>query len=260
MYSKYIIIAILAVMMSMIPAASGIIAQDSADPEEASAVILELTTGTTIEGYVNDWVIGEYIDIRTAWNESIVLPSSIIERVIQKSTLETSFLNSYRFRETGVYYSGKLQLIAGNEGQRAKAVNGLGFSISAGYRFNRWASVGLGSGYDRFIWNSGENFIPVFAEYTCFFNPKNTSLFTSIQAGYSFAYKDNDFLLIEAKGGAMVYPAIGLRFGRYDTKYTIDFGYKFQKAELTYTDQWQPARSEQRLTYRRLTLRFGILL
>ncbi len=228
--------------------------------EEQRTVIVQLNNGTVIEGEVNSWVIGEYIDLKTLWTDNFVLPSSAIRKIIQKSAAGVINKNHYSFKEEGIYYSGKIQFIAGNEGQRAKAINGLGLSFSAGKRFNRFVSVGAGIGYDRFIWNSGENIIPIFLEYTSFLNPKNTSLFFNVQAGYGLAFKNEDFLLREAKGGPMLYPSLGLRLGRYENKFTVDLGYKFQKAELTYASSWSSDISIQRLTYKRLALRLGILL
>jgi len=253
-------IQIILLTAALILTTIGINAQEQQSKATDRDVIVELITGTVIEGSINEWVMGEYIDLHTAWVENLVIPSSAIKKVIQKSTMAVTRQQSYHFKDKGIYYSAKLQFIAGNEGQRAKSVNGLGMSFSAGHRYNRLIGVGAGIGYDRFIWNSGENFVPLFAEITSFFTPKNTSLFANIQAGYSFAFEDEEYLLTKAKGGFMVYPALGLTFGRYENKFTVDLGYKIQKAELTYRDSWSPASSEQRLTYRRLTFRIGILL
>ncbi len=236
-------------------------AQEKSDDQiNPRAAIVHLKTGSSIEGEINEWIIGEYIDIKTAWRESIVLPDDIIAKVIQKSTLEVRANHAYRFKEEGLYYSFRAQLIKGNAGGRARNVYGIGSSASVGKRYSRWFSLGAGIGFDHYIWNSGENLIPLFLETSSFYGSKNTSLFTNVQAGYSLAFADETYQLIDAKGGLMLYPAVGVRFGRYDTKYTIDLGYKFQKAQFTYRNAWSTDRHEQRLLYKRLTLRFGILL
>jgi len=52
-----------------------------------------------------------------------------------------------------------------------------------------------------------------------------------------------------------------MSFGGSLTKYSIDLGYKFQKATWAYTSQWDNRNStEYRLNYQRLVLRFGIVL
>jgi len=256
MKTKALVITIIALIL----ATAGINAQRYTLDDEASIVIVELTTGTVIEGEINEWKMGEYIDIKTAWSETLVLPSSSIKKVIQKSTIGIDVLNTYRFRESGTYYSGKMQFITGNDGQRAREINGFGVSMSGGYRFNRLVGVGIGVGYDRFVWGTAENLIPIFVEYTSYFNAKNTSLFANVQTGYSLAFKDNDYLLTSAKGGFMIYPALGIRIGGGENQATFDVGYKFQNAAFTYRDSWSTTISEQRITYKRLTMRFGILL
>ena len=123
------------------------------------------------------------------------------------------------------------------------------------------AAIGAGIGYDRYIFNSGEDMIPVFAEFTGYFQPKHASLFYNLQTGYSFASTDDVYLLSEAKGGLMVYPSLGIRFGTGNVKYTLDVGYKFQDAEFTYDEQWSIDQHRvQDVKFKRLTLRFGILL
>lgn len=165
------------------------------------------------------------------------------------------------FKESGLYLTIKGQLITANDGERANGVNGYGVSISAGHRFNRMIAVGGGMGYDQFIWNSGEEMIPLFAEVSGFFNNAPTSVFYNIQTGYSIALSDDDFLIDDAKGGLSIYPSLGLRLGRGETKMTLDVGYKFQNATYSYTDPWRFATiREQNLTYKRLAFRLGVLL
>lgn len=221
-------------------------------------VIVELQNGTTIEGHVNEWKIGEFLDLKTAWVGSMTIPSASIKKVTQKSTLEPVSLSLYNFKETGKYFTTKVQVITGNDGNRSNGKHGLGLSISGGKRFHRLASLGFGMGYDVLISDTGERVLPLFLEYSSYFTPKNVSTFFNIQAGYSLAFKDTERRIIDAKGGFMVYPSFGLRFGEDETKCTVDIGYKFQRAEFTYVNgsDWH----EQRLVYRRLTLRFGILI
>lgn len=231
----------------------------SEDSSESGEVIIELQSGSILKGTINEWVIDEYIDLKTDWADNMVLPAKQIKKVTQVSALALQKGQGvYNYEETGIYYSGKLQLITGNNGIRARAVYGLGASASVGYKFSRYLNVGLGAGYDRYIWESGENLVPIFCEVTSYLSAKNTSLFVNCQAGYSMAFKDDDYLLLEAKGGVMLYPSLGIRFGRYETKYSVDLGYKFQRAQFTYGQPWNTDTSQQRLLYKRLSLRFGL--
>ena len=234
-----------------------ILAQDTIEQAEEKAVfIVTLKSGSVIECTINDWQINETIDIKTDWDDSLILPQDQIKHVVQKSSLT----GLYTFDEQGIYYSLKTQFITGNDGNRARHINGLGFSAVVGHRFHRLLGIGIGVGYDKFVWDTGENLMPLFVEYTGYLSPSNSSLFLNVQAGYSMVIKDEDFQIIEAQGGTMLYPAIGLRFGKGPTKMTLDAGYKFQKARFKFRDAWSTDTHDQRLTYKRLTLRFGILI
>ena len=228
-----------------------------------SHVVVYLNSGSKIEGKMLHWEMDLYIEIETTWGQKLRFYENQYKKFIQKSALETKPLQSvvYNFKEKGFYSAIKGQLILGNDGPRAKGAEGIGFSASVGHKFNRFLAIGGGIGYDQYILNSGEDMIPLFTEFSGFFQAKNTSLFYNLQTGYSFASTDDVYLLSEAKGGLMVYPSIGIRFGGRDIKYTFDIGYKFQDAEFTYDDQWDIDRKRvQDVKFKRLTLRFGILL
>ena len=248
---KYLLAAI-----AWISVTSDLLSQSKETADTAELYIINLVSGSTIEAEINEWVYDEYLDIKTTWTENLILPAEAIKSVIQKSTLKAK----YNFKDRGSYYSAKMQLITGNDGQRARHINGAGVSFSYGKRWSRLLGLGVGVGYDKYVWDTGENLVPLFLEFTSYFNPSATSIFFNLQAGYSLAFKDNDYLIIAAKGGRMIYPAIGLRMGKGKVNYTLDFGYKFQKASFTYGNNWGIETSEQRLHYKRLSLRFGILI
>ena len=237
-------------------------AQEDNTEDQSKQVIVYLKDGSQVEGQILNWMPGLLIEIKTSWSEKVTFRQEDIKKVIQKSTIKQGYNVPYNFNEKGVYYTLKGQMITPNPGTRANDINGIGISISAGHRFNRFLSLGAGIGWDQFIWNSGEKLIPLFAEISGFTHQNHSSLMYNLQLGYSFANEDEDYLLSHAKGGVMIYPAIGIRFGKNENiKYIFDIGYKFQKAEYHYDDTWEwGRRSEQNVLYKRLTLRFGLLL
>jgi len=222
-----------------------------------SEVIVVLKGGTTIEGEIVSWNYGDDLILKTKWNPSMVIPADRIKKVTEKSAVASIFKN-YNYKETGLYYAAQISLIAANNGDRANNTNGISYSISAGKKFSRLLSVGAGIGYDNYIWDTSENFIPIFAEVSGYFQPTNVSLFYNLKMGGSVGIKNQDVGLNQSKGGLIVYPSLGLRFGQEKIKCTLDIGYKFQKANLTYVDSWKT--SEQSVTYKRLVIRFGILI
>ncbi len=226
-------------------------------------MVVYLKDGSMIEGYISEWTYGEALTLVSQNGKaSYVFPADKIEKVQQRSLIAVMSETPYTFNESGTYFTWRGQGIVGNDGSRANEIPGYGFSFLTGYRLNRFAGLGIGVGYDKYIDDSSEAVIPVFAEISGYAIPKNTSLSYSLAVGYSFAKTDDDNTrLVNAEGGLLVYPAIGLRFGKNRLKYTIDLGYKFQNASFTYLDPWiGSTRSEQNLRYKRLTLRFGVMI
>jgi len=225
-------------------------------------MVVYLKDGSQLEGYITKWDYENSLFLKTKRGSIYEFPATKVDRVVQKSLLEINTnAEVYTFKETGQYYQWRGQALVGNDGLRANDTPGYGFSFLAGYRLNRLVGAGIGVGYDKFIDDSGEELIPIFAEFSGYAIPKSTSFSYSLGIGYSLARDNADYGIIDSKGGILVYPAIGLRFGNSNLKYTLDLGYKFQKATFTYLSPLDNStRSEQRLTYKRLTLRFGILI
>ena len=254
---RQLIFLILSLLIISISAYS----QKADSSAEEDMYIIKLKTGSIFEAEILEWDILDTIKVKTKWNDNLVLPTKTVDKIMQKSSLSAIKKGKpYNFKEEGIYYAGRLLAIAPNGGERGGDNLGFGFSFSVGKKFSRLAAVGVGLGYDKYLIESGEVVIPLFVEYSSFFMPKHNSLFFNIQTGYSFAFANENYGIIEAKGGVMAYPSLGIRFGENKEKYTLDFGYKFQKAEFTYNSNFSSLRREQRLTYKRLSLRLGILL
>lgn len=240
---------------------------DKTAPSEE--VVVYMKSGTMFSGEVKEWKIGEYITIITDAGSEYTFKGDSIDKVIQMKLYEQSIAEKiktpYNFKETGIYYSIKHHFIRGNLGDRANesiedGTFGMGISALVGKRFHRLLGVGLGVGYDSYILNSGERVMPIFAEATGFLSPRHTTLSYGLAAGYSLAFNNEGYNIVDAKGGLMVHPHIGFRFGKGKVKYTLDGGYRFQKAEFTYRDAWDGrSRNEERLLYKRITFRFGVL-
>jgi len=249
---------IIQLTIAIILCASFIHAQELQD----DLMVIYLKDGSQIEGHIQKWDYETTLFLKTASGSIFEFPASQVDKVVQKSLININQSSEvYNFNETGHYFHWRAQALVGNDGLRANNTPGYGFSFLAGYRINRLIGAGLGVGYDKFIDDTGEELVPIFAEFSGYAIPKTTSFSYSLGVGYALAKNNSDFGIIDSKGGILIYPAVGLRFGGSKMKYTLDLGYKFQKASFTYLNQWDnQTRSEQRLTYKRLTLRFGILI
>lgn len=112
-----------------------------------------------------------------------------------------------------------------------------GMNISAGHRFNENLKAGGGVMLDLY----DDLFYGPFAEVEYSRDVWKLYPVAKLQAGYSWynTLSDDYGYVSEAKGGAMIYPSIGLQFfTRRGNVTTIDFGYKFQSAEKTYNPEW----------------------
>ncbi|MDA8693360.1 hypothetical protein N9L92_04795 [Saprospiraceae bacterium] len=245
------------------------------DAQKNDKTIIVMKSGSIIEGEIINWEDKDHLILKCKGIvDPIVIEQKKIKNIFTQDNMDKNLLRNKskglrtfsrsiknNFKERGLYTTLKGQFITANDGDRANGVNGYGVSVSAGHRFCRLLAVGGGLGYDQFIWDSGEEMIPIFAEVSGFFNNSPTSVFYNLQTGYSFALSDEEFFIESTKGGFSIYPSIGLRFGQGETKMTLDFGYKIQNATYTYSDIWTNTTTrEQNLTYKRMTLRLGVLL
>ncbi len=223
----------------------------------ATDVIVYLNDGSAISGKLKSWDYGESVQIVSKGLE-LTFPASEVEKVVEQSKYFEKRPPIVHVNE-GFYYSAKAQFMVGNEGNRAHHRVGWGATVSAGYQWNQYLMTGIGTGYREFVWDTSEEMVPVFAEFGGFFANTNVRPFYNLQLGYSFALKNEEVGLTRAKGGLLIYPSLGISMGRKRLKTTVDIGYNFQKAEFTYGNNFDDRiRSEQRITFRRLSLRVGV--
>jgi hypothetical protein len=137
---------------------------------------------------------------------------------------------------------------------------GLSLTHSIGYRFNQFLGVGAGVGIENFELGWGKRVIPVFLEGRGYLSKKKISPYYAIRAGWGFALKYDDFNITEAKGGYMLNPEIGYRFGANPhLNFTLGMGVRFQR--VSYTTEWEWNRNIQidKITYQRIEIKAGIL-
>lgn len=217
-------------------------------------VVIYLKSGSQFKAKIIEWDPAQDIIKLEAFGNIIELRNSDVKKIVQT---DVKMGQSYNFKEEGFFYHIRANLITGNSGNRSSFEPGIGISATAGKRFSRKLSIGVGLSFDEYIARTSENILAAFGEVSGYVSPDNLSLSYSLAAGYGFAFKDEEIGLLEAGGGWMVYPAVGFRWGKKHLKWTLDFGYKFQKASWLY-ESWGTI-SDQSILYRRLTLRTGVM-
>lgn len=217
-------------------------------------VIVHLKNGSKFEANLVEWNQEAGIIKLEAFGSIVEFENKEIKSVVQKNLSKTEI---YNFEEQGSFYQVRVNLITGNPGGRADYEPGIGISLAAGKRLSRKLSLAGGLSFDQYIIGTSENILSGFGEVSGYLHPENLSLSYSLAAGYGFAFKNEEETLTSATGGLMIYPAVGFRWGKKHLKWTLDFGYKFQKAHWVY-EAWDII-SDQNILYRRLTVRTGVM-
>ncbi len=217
-----------------------------------------LEDGSVLVGSIQDYS-DEGVVVLLSNGKTLKFRKDRIEKV--KMYQGSSKING--FTSPSWYHHANFSIQAGNNGNRNEYRIGSSFSYSTGYRFSQYLSLGLGAGWDTYSIGSKEYFVPIYADITSFLTKSYSSPFFRLQAGASFSVVDNE-AIVEHNGGWFLYPSFGWRLnGSEDLNYTLDFGFKMQKAHYLYIDVWgwggPPRTREQDILFRRFSLRFGIL-
>lgn len=236
-----------------------VLSQSDENFSDDQKAIVYLKEGTELEVKIIDWDDEKGMKAMTLWGQELFFAQDRILKV--KSFSNKLNWKPYQFKDKGVYYSLMGGFISANHGPRLNGTNGYTMSFSAGYRFHRLFSVGLGTGVDQYAHNSGERVHPIFVDLRSYLLPSNRTIVLNVQAGYGLTFNNDPRSIVDSKGGFMFYPNIGLSFGESQTKFSFDVGYKIQRSQWTYASRWDERnQTEYRLNYKRFVIRFGINL
>jgi hypothetical protein len=164
-------------------------------------------------------------------------------------TLKPTKLSSNKFhtplKTKRVYFRTNIGMLSNTNG------NGTSMNISALYQFNSYFSAGIGMGIDNYYFNVQHNIFPVFTEIKAYAMDKKSTPFVSLKTGYSFNRAHEDSGQLVARGGVLINPTFGYRFGSEGIMFDIYSGLRFQKA---YYEKVNWAYSIQEITWRRVEL------
>jgi hypothetical protein len=234
-----------------------------------------LKNGSILKGEILKYNQGENLTLKIGEEQIIVIQEANIEKIIQGEVdivdevevdlpdIEPVEKVSFEYKTEGWYNTTFISFYAGNDGSDEDGNGnfklGSGLHNVVGKQLNRFVGLGLGLGLDNYS-RRGETIVPVFAELRGYPFPKVKQLYYSFALGYGFAFKRESFGIVDANGGYMVHPAIGIRLGTPDgTNVNIDIGYRAQKAffreQLINGDV-----DERNVIFNRLALRVGLTL
>ena len=224
--------------------------------------VIYLKNGSEFRGELLDYQ-PDFVKLRALGGKVITFQQKEIKKIVQEPINgKRRTPKPYQFKEKGVYKALFGNINAGTFAWRDESTFGLGFKGLVGYQWNRWLGTGIGLGVENYYLNQGETVYPLFAEVRGYLVPENIAPYYSISGGYSFTIKNEEAGIIDANGGWMIHPAFGIRWGGSSkVNFTVDAGVQLQKATFVRgINPWGgPDIQENRMTYHRLAIRFGML-
>jgi len=235
---------------------------------------ITLKDGSTYQGIIKEYIEGDKLMLQLGPNIVKTIKDKHIRNItddgVHQSSLQTEAShisensNDNMQNSSNLYFEYNAQLMLGS--------NDFYTAAQDGDRLNK-IDPGIGSqligvGLDYYYLNSGETILPIFADVRGYFMKNNFSPMYKLQAGYGFAFKDEDRGMLDAEGGLMLYPALGFKLGgnAAAANFLLDFGVKIQKAdyifEATNVQTWwniKDVRITNEMIYRRFVVRTAIL-
>ena len=142
---------------------------------------IKFFNGHVIRGEVLDYKVGEYIVFKMKGGNILEIPVHDVARIFQKRE-GPNVMNPNRFRNKG-FYNATTASMSFNET--------MGYSLThvLGHRFNRYYSLGIGSGLENYEDGEGKKVVPIFVESRGFLWDKKLTPYFSLRLGYGIGLK-----------------------------------------------------------------------
>ncbi len=224
---------------------------------------LYLKDGSIFKGRLLHIIHGESYWFEISSGDTLVYPVRKVKRLIQDADAYDELPGNgwkprpYAFRETGLYFSTMGSLGLGRDFSGFSTGN-VGLSFSAGYQLNRWIGLGGGVGVDVYQPEEGQVVYPLFAEARGYLTGQKVAPYYSLRLGYGMAFEGDNNNIIRARGGLLVHPAIGMRWGAGPgVNFVSDMGFQYQESSFTFANFNGELTHD--LGYKRLVFRVGIV-
>ncbi|HQW02186.1 MAG: hypothetical protein IPN60_04010 [Saprospiraceae bacterium] len=250
-----------ALFLLLLISANLVSAQDSVVTKPIVDVVL-LKDGSKLSGTIVKWELARGMELKLITGAIVNIPKEEIVKVYQDLPFSAQHSlapemyargpRPYAFREEGVYqtFSGFISF---------SDPGGAGVHYSIGHRFNRLLGVGLGVGFESNDFWYTRNMVPIYAEARGFLLPQRITPYYALKLGYGIALSDPINGTLDAKGGVLFCPEFGVRFGGRTVSYYLGLEYKIQNATWRTTDWWNGGEFTDKVSYRRLELRTGLV-
>lgn len=222
--------------------------------------VVWLKDGSRLSGSILRWDLDRGLELKLASGAVMSIPKKDIRHVFQQvqqgtedSLVPIATLHRdqpYAFKEHGLYHTASAFFHVSEFG-------GIGVQYSIGHRFNHRFGVGMGIGYESNEINAGRNLMPIFGELRGYLLQKKFSPYYALKVGHSIAFDNEEEFQETGKGGVYFAPEIGMRFGSSKINFYLGAEYKYQQA--TYEVSWLDYSYADKITYKRLEVRTGIV-
>lgn len=210
--------------------------------------VIELKNGNIIRGEIFEQVPGEYVKVELVGGSILILKPQEITKITSESsrfkhiTRKLNFAQkSIQYREKGVYAMASFHFYSFiDQWQTLQLRPSLHFKI--GHRFNRFVSLGAGTGLDFY---QGGMVIPFYLDVSGDLKRKRVTPHYFVQGGYGAGvapFWPND----QFSGGAMGHFGGGFKWHtRSKHEWLLTVGYQLQQTrETSFFDVWGPGGFE----------------
>lgn len=216
--------------------------------------VVFLKDGSIIRGKIIEYMTNTHVKIETRDNSIWVFKHNKIDKIaFDKGKTNNGPSNL----KTGYYNLTDMGVLIGTGNNN----NSAPFSIMMvnGYRFNPHISSGLGVGIEFF----STPVIPLYIDTRYDFYDRSISPFAYLKGGYSFQVGENNsyyYEKISSKGGLMFGVGVGIRVSLGEKSQLIaGLGYRFQKLDYSYYDEWTDDDINRMEKFNRLAIRVGFV-
>ena len=221
-----------------------------------------LNNGTVIVGKILYYQPNDTLQIQTRSGQIVRFLPTQMKKIVMQDVAEnkpTKTVKPYNFKERGFYDALSVGLNLGKLSRFNQILGGIDVQNVVGFQHNRLVGGGIGLGYNSYYASNGEsNVLSIFGEYRGYLSKRNTSEYWTFAAGFGQPLKNETENLTNFKGGFMIQPTVGWRFGasrRYN--FFADLGFRLQQVQYESNNTW--SENHYKVTYRRWILRGGIL-
>jgi hypothetical protein len=232
-------------------------AQLSAQTKRQSDIIY-LNDGSKITGFIMSYKPNESVLLELTTGQTVQFLAKDIKKVVMGLPIIEKISEPYEFKEKGLYNATSFALSFGKSTYTSNS--GVGLQHVVGYQFKRILGAGVGVSYENlYVQNGAEGrMLSVFGEIRGYFSRHNNAFYYNLASGVAFPVAKERENLTNHKGGLLVYPAVGMRFGASKRfNFFMDIGAKMQQVSYEQRNEW--SENFYSVTYRRWVIRGGIL-